>query len=423
MAEMNPLQLLLETTLKQIPQLLLEKRLTEKFKASGLTITPAAVRKAALHVLSGSENSIRIDGTSDGDDVSIEITDEDIEYVVSGTERLHTEQLEGVLRKASNDIANLVYKDLAKRWSVESKAQKEDIEQFRGRLEHRWSKGLAKLRMLLTIVREWAQGAHERRQHTNGGKLSRYDDVMLRLHVRACQVTHEIIVLLENGLADGAMARWRTLHEITIVAAIIARFGDEIAERYVHYQIVESFGAIKAYERDHKALGYKAPSKRQSEKIRKDYKAVIVRFGKKFGEEYGWAAHHLGITGKDRLTFARLEVAVGNPFMRSPYKMASYNVHASPKGVYFKLGSLDGFPGYLAGASNAGLTEPAQHTAVSLFEISMLAIGDSVDLDDLVVANIIARLEFEIPKLFWKAGKLLKRDDKKQRAATSRSQQ
>jgi hypothetical protein len=151
--------------------------------------------------------------------------------------------------------------------------------------------------MLLTIVREWAQGAHERRQHTNGGKLSRYDDVMLRLHVRACQVTHEIIVLLENGLADGAMARWRTLHEITIVAAIIAKFGDEIAERYVHYQIVESFGAIKAYERDHKALGYKAPSKRQSEKTRKDYKAIIVRFGKTFGEEYGWAARHLGGIG------------------------------------------------------------------------------------------------------------------------------
>lgn len=232
MAELNPLQHLLETTIKQIPQLLLENRLTEKFKESGLTITQAAVRKAARHVLSGSEDSIRINGTSDGDDVSIEITDEDIEYVVSGTERFHRERLEGVLREVSSDIANLVYKDLAKRWSVEHKAQKEDIEQFRGRLEHRWGKGLAKLRMLLTIVGEWAQGAHEHRQHTNGGKLSRYDDVMLRLHVRACQVTHEVIVLLENGLADGAMARWRTLHEITIVAAIVARFGDEIAERY-----------------------------------------------------------------------------------------------------------------------------------------------------------------------------------------------
>ena len=45
MAELNPLQHLLETTIKQIPQLLLENRLTEKFKESGLTITQAAVRR------------------------------------------------------------------------------------------------------------------------------------------------------------------------------------------------------------------------------------------------------------------------------------------------------------------------------------------------------------------------------------------
>jgi hypothetical protein len=298
----------------------------------------------------------------------------------------------------------------------EFKAQQEDVAQFRKRLERRWGKGLAKLRMLLTIVREWAQGAYERRRRANDGKARQYEDVMLRLHVRACQVTHEIIVLLENGLADGAMARWRTLHEITIVAAIIARFGDQIAERYMYYQIVESFAAFKAYERDHKGLGYKAPSKRQSEKIRKDYAGAIERFGRKFGEEYGWAAHHLKIKENERLTFARLEKEAGNAFMRSPYKMASYNVHASPKGVYFKLGTLGGVPGYIAGATNAGLTEPAQHTAVSLFEITMLAIGESGVLDDLVTANIIARLEVEIPKEFWKAEKKLRRDDKKHRA-------
>jgi len=71
---------------------------------------------------------------------------------------------------------------------------------------------------------------------------------MLRLHIRACQVTNEIIILLENGYADGAMARWRTLHEIATVAAVIAKFGDELAERYVHYQIVESTKALTAYE-------------------------------------------------------------------------------------------------------------------------------------------------------------------------------
>jgi len=90
---------------------------------------------------------------------------------------------------------------------------------------------------------------------------------------------------------------------------------------------------------------------------------VLKRFGKEFGGEYGWAAYHLKTK---RVTFTRLEEEAGDATMRSPYKMASYNVHAGPKGLYFKLGNLDGSPALLAGASNAGLTDPAQHAARSL---------------------------------------------------------
>lgn len=411
---MDELQQLLEHTLRQMPSLLLEKRLSEKFAAAGLKVSKANTKKAALHILSGSKVAFKIDDSDS--DVSIQVTDDDIRYVVEGVERFYKKKAEGVLYDIADDTAELLYKSLSKRWADEFSAQQGDIHLFRTNLEQRWGKGLGKLRMLLTIVREWAQGNYERRRNANGGKASQFEDVMLRLHVRACQVTHEIIVLLENGLADGAMARWRTLHEIAIVAAVIVKYGDEIAERYVHYQFVESFKAIKAYERDHSGLGFKPPSKRQSEKIRKDHERVIARFGRKFGDEYGWAAHHLGIKGKEQITFARLEQEAGNAFMRSPYKMASYNVHASPKGIYFRLGNLGGTPGYIAGASNAGLTEPAQHTAVSLFEVTMLAMGESLVLDDLVVARIIARLEHEIPQDFWKAEKRLRHDDKKHRA-------
>lgn len=293
---------------------------------------------------------------------------------------------------------------------------------FKARLEHRWGKGLGKLRMLLTIVREWSQGFYERRHRINHGKQSHLDDVMLRLHVRACQVTDEIIALLENGYADGAMARWRTLHEIVIVAAVIAKFGDDIAERYVYYQIVESFAALKAYERNHKDLGFKPPSKAQSAKVRQDHANVLKRFGKQFGDECGWAAYHLKAKDKERITFARLEEEVGDAMMRSPYKMASYNVHASPKGVYFRLGSLKGSPVLLAGRSNAGLTEPAQHAAVSLAEITLLMIGDSTVFDDIVTGKVVARLESEIPLEFDKADKKLRRDDRQHRKA-SRQQQ
>jgi hypothetical protein len=225
---------------------------------------------------------------------------------------------------------------------------------------------------------------------------------------------------LENGYADGAMARWRTLHEVTIVAGVIAKFGEELAERYVHYQIVESLSALKAYERNYKDLGFKPPTKKQSQKVRKEYAKVIQRFGNKFGEENGWAAHHLKVEERQRVTFARLEEEAGDAMMRSPYKMASYNVHASPKGAYFKLGSLEGSPVLLAGASNAGLTDPAQHTAVSLAEITLLTIGDSPIFDDIVIGKIVARLEAEILPELGKADRKLRRDDRRHRGTASK---
>src|SRR5437870_8332031 len=80
----------------------------------------------------------------------------------------------------------------------------------------------------------------------------------LRQHVRACQVTDEIITLLENGFADGAMARWRTLHEIAVVTSLISQHGIELAERYVAYQAVEAKRALDMYARCHTDLGYRS---------------------------------------------------------------------------------------------------------------------------------------------------------------------
>jgi hypothetical protein len=106
--------------------------------------------------------------------------------------------------------------------------------------------------------------------------------------------------------------------------------------------------------------------------------------------------------------------------MRSPYKMASYNVHASPKGVYFKIGTLDGSPAFLAGPSNAGLTEPAQNAAVSLAKVTLLVIGDSGIFEDIIVAKVVTKLEAEIPAEFFKAEQKLQRDDRKHRKAASK---
>lgn len=410
---MEEFQKMLEKELKTVPRRFLERRLSERLLEAGIQICDADLARASEHLLSGNTETFHF-GDID-DHAAIEITEDDVEYVVAKSEEFYREKLVDMLHDVGGQTAELFYQVLKKRWAAEFVAQPEEMVAFKERLEMRWGKALGKLRMLLAIVMEWAQGAFERKQRRSDRRLPHLDDVLLRLHVRACQVTHEIIVLLENGYADGAMARWRTLHEIAITAAVIAKFGDEIAERYVHYQIVESHKAAIAFEQNHQALGFTPISKRQLERIQRDFEKAKERFGKAFGDEYGWAAHHIGGVKKKRITFADLEAEAGDAMMRSPYKMASYNVHASPKGVYFKMGTVDGSPALLAGASNAGLAEPGQHTAVSLVGITLLLIDDSAIFDDIVVAKLVARLGADIPKEFGRASRRLRRDNRRNR--------
>jgi hypothetical protein len=93
-------------------------------------------------------------------------------------ERFDSERRAGVADKAGDDTANRFFKFLSRRWPEEFTARQGDVEVFKKRLEYRWGKPLGKLRMLLAIVMEWAQGFYERRRRVSGGRLSHLDDVM-----------------------------------------------------------------------------------------------------------------------------------------------------------------------------------------------------------------------------------------------------
>lgn len=197
-------------------------------------------------------------------------------------------------------------------------------------------------------------------------------EILIRLLVRACQATDEILCLLENGFADGAMARWRTLHEIAVVAAVIWRHGEDIAKRYIEHQAVESKRAMEKYMACCNLLGCKPLSARDQAKIVKAYDRAVARYGKAFKTDYGWAAHHLR---KDRPTFADLEQEAGRAEMRSYYQMGNDNIHAGVKSMFVRLGLLEDYTGLLAGRSNAGLTDPGQNAAHTLTQLCILVVS------------------------------------------------
>lgn len=190
--------------------------------------------------------------------------------------------------------------------------------------------------MLLTIIREWSQEAHERENTRTKRNREQIPALLIRFLVRACQVTDEIICLLENGFGDGAMARWRTLHEITVVATVISQYGESMAKRYLAHQAVESKRAMDKYLACYEQIGYRPLPVREQKKILRHYDKAIVQYGKPFKTDYGWAASHLN---KDRPTFSDLEAAVGRAHMRAHYQMGNDNVQCGHKEYVLPTGT------------------------------------------------------------------------------------
>jgi hypothetical protein len=264
--------------------------------------------------------------------------------------------------------------------------------------------------MLTTIAREFGDGFNKDGCAADGGSNPLAFDVLTRLHARACQVAGEIICLLANGFADGAMARWRTMHEISAVGYLIGEHGDALADRYVAHQIVESRGAALQYRKYQQRLGQEPITDAELNKIETAYQAALQEYGAEFGEQFGWAAGYVGKTR--RPTMADIQKAANIDHLGPYYKMASHSVHANPKGVFFKLGLVGESEVLLAGPSNAGLTDPGHATALSLMQISSALMKQSPTADNMVAVKIMQRLADEIGQALLAAQRKLVEDDR-----------
>ncbi|MDY6966866.1 MAG: DUF5677 domain-containing protein [Halobacteriota archaeon] len=234
-------------------------------------------------------------------------------------------------------------------------------------------------------------------------------EILTRLHARACQTASEVLVLLESGHADGAHARWRSLHEIAVVGFFVKLHGNAVAERYLLHDGVESYKAAVQYQEHCSTIGYEPLSQEEFDEIEANYRSLINRFGTSYKSDYGWAASALG---KERPTFRDIEEEAGLDHLRPFYKLASHNVHANPKGVFFKHGLYPNSGDILlAGPSNTGLADPSHGTAISLGQITVALITIRPNIDRLVACEVLIKLGPEIGKEFLAAQKSLENQE------------
>lgn len=262
----------------------------------------------------------------------------------------------------------------------------------------RWQKGFDQLELLIEISVEAGESFNQRVRPEAAGMGDILFDVIVRLHAKGCLVSKEILALLKNGFADGAHARWRALHELSVTARFLAEHGIEAAVRYTDFEFVEGYkGAaqLNRYESRINAAGY---SDEEIRELRSHYDAVVAKYGSEFGKPYGWATKFLP---KGRPTFSALEKSVGLDHWRPYYKWASQSIHANVKAIRFSLGMCEATEDMLlVGPSNSGMTDPAHSTAISLLQLTCTTLFLSPNLDDIVAAKVLSTLSNQVGEAF-----------------------
>jgi len=317
--------------------------------------------------------------------------------------------VENLIPQIACETAEVILETLRKNFPGHQKYNRSQIKNFNKSLNRTWGKAIDLLEMFYHLAAEAGDTYNQRFRSEKVEENNFVFDVVSRLHARSCQITAEIILLLKNGFADGAHARWRTLHEIAVIAYFLAKHGNDLAERYLSHTAVESYKASLKYQEHCKALGYQKLTTEEMAEIRETYQHYINKYGPNYKQPYGWASV---VLAKDHPTIADIEADVGLDHMRPYYKMASHNVHANPQGILFKLGLIpESADILLTGPSNLGLADPGHCAAISLLQITTnLLTTAEPNLDRIVILQILSALANEIGAAFYEADQILKED-------------
>lgn len=269
----------------------------------------------------------------------------------------------------------------------------EEFEQraaFEAGLVARWGPALDLAEVTVDEAREAGRWINSRYRPGAARRQDHKFDALIRLHGKAVMTAKEAFVLLRSGYSTGALARWRTLHEVWVVFSLLVDGNQELSRRYMVHEAIESMKGEEEYEETWDALGFEPPNWTSSN--REQVRASLAQeFGETFLRDYGWAAPMF--EGRAP-RFRQLQELAQLDHWRGYYRMASHGTHANPKGLSWSIQSFDRSDVLWAGPSNAGLLDPAQCTLIALTNVTVgllrYAVEDLMSEDDLTADQVLA---------------------------------
>jgi hypothetical protein len=267
---------------------------------------------------------------------------------------------------------------------------------FENRLYDRWKDAIDYLESLVVICLE--SGEDKKNKISKGKAITNPKHVVLvKIHARAIQIAYEILALIRSGFADGAHARWRSLHELAIISFFLRENEKDVSERYLEHDSMKKFKESKDYQKYHKKLKYPPLTKRELDLLEKEHSRLLQKYGSEF--EYKSGFEWIPKSVMSNRNFRSLEEHVKMDKFHPFYSWASNAVHSGSKGFH-RLGVIDKMQNkiLMVGPTNYGLADPIDSTAISLSHITMNLLLLEPDLEDLLIMQTVHMYIKEIGK-------------------------
>ena len=306
------------------------------------------------------------------------------DYIKNSEEDVDRSELrERILETTFPEICKSVLDSLLKTAPGMLRDRRADELQFREKNYKKWSTAFDLTEMYLKMSQEFGQAMSDELRNA-AEESNDYRFVAIRsLHARALLVANEIVCLMKGGFADGALGRWRTLHEISVVAKLLSQENIVISERYLKHRNARMYKDLKSYKEHQEEAKLVPLNEKTLQDAEQVYNYVLEKYGDEMKYDWGWASPALG---KRKPNFCQIEEYVGMARWRPRYKWSSEDTHGGYRPHMRMLGTSEAQqPMLLVGPSDSGLADPGQMVTVSLDVVNAALYTLSPDIVDFVV--------------------------------------
>ncbi|MCG6110894.1 MAG: DUF5677 domain-containing protein [Paracoccus sp.] len=240
-------------------------------------------------------------------------------------------------------------------------------EGFEGRNYKRWKEPIDLL-MVLWVIAEETSSEHQRTPFAD----SLVTHALCGLQPRALLIAREAMHLMQGGFADGALARWRSLHELTVTALFLVKHGEITANAYLLNTHFSDLRSAESYNRHAKRANLTPISSEDVIALKEARDQAEEELGRTLKNDWDWAKDCLEGRASN---FAEIEKDFEMDHWRPRYKWACRHIHPAYVRADSWLGMKETSANvFQVGPSNAGLVDPLHMVVISLTHITSIFI-------------------------------------------------